>query len=258
MANKIALASVAIAISILIVAAVYFLGLVATPSPDTSQLKALTDLADFNWAGYTVAQSFSEPKPVVTGVSGSWVVPQVQISQTDTYSAIWVGIGGFFGHSLIQIGTEQDTIGGKAHYFAWYELLPGPSVQILAMAISPGDEITASISLDNTLLNLWLVQVADLTTGERFSQYFIYNSSRYSAEWVVERPDVNNALSALADFGNVTMKNCNATVDNEVGSFGHFPSIRISMYGMDGIKLANVSSYSSDGSTFDVRYLAPK
>src|SRR5512136_567269 len=80
-----------------------------TPTPTSAPLQTPVDQASLNWAGYAVAYNFSDPQPVVTGVSGSWIVPQVQVSQNDTFSAIWVGIGGTFGHTLIQAGTEQDS-----------------------------------------------------------------------------------------------------------------------------------------------------
>jgi hypothetical protein len=254
MASKTAWVVATIAV-IIIVATIYYFGVINTPSQVQGQLKTPTDQADLNWAGYTVASNFSDPKPLVTGVSGSWIVPEVQISQHDAYSAIWVGIGGFFGHTLIQTGTEQDCTGGAVQYFAWYELLPSDSVTITTMEVSPGDEITASISLVNSVLNIWSIRISDLSTGQNFSQDVFYSSSRLSAEWVVERPEINNSISAIANFGSVTMTNCNVTMDNEVGAFGYFPSVRIFMYNMLGVRLADVSYYGNDGSTFTVRYL---
>jgi len=259
MASKIGWAVATVTIVILSVAvAAYYFGIINPPSPVTGQLKTPTDQADLNWAGYTAVYSLSDPKPLVTGVSGSWVVPQVQISQNDTYSAVWVGIGGFFGHSLIQTGTEQDSVGGTVQYFAWYELLPSDEVVIASMAVSSGDEITASISLENSVLNIWSIRISDLTTGQSFIQDVYYNSSRLSAEWVVERHDVNNPISELANFGNITMQNCNVTVNNEIGAFGYFPSVRLFMYDMNGTRLSDVSYYTNNGSSFTVRFLASR
>lgn len=225
------------------------------PSSNPNQLQTPVDQADLNWAGYSVAYNFSDPKPLVTGVSGSWVVPQVKISQNDTFSAIWVGIGGVFGHTLIQTGTEQDCIGGILYYSAWYELLPSDSVTITTMEISPGDIMTASVTLTDSVENMWLISISDLSTGQSFSQDFFYDSSRLSAEWIVERPDVNNALTGIANFRSVTMSNCTATMNNEVKAFGYFPSTRFFMYDMGGTRLADVSGFSSDGSSFTVTYL---
>ena len=226
-----------------------------TPTPTSASLQTPVDQASLNWAGYAVAYNFSDPQPLVTGASGSWIVPQVQVSQNDTFSAIWVGIGGTFGQTLIQAGTEQDSISGGASYSAWYELLPFDSVTIAGMDISPGDTITTSISLVNSALNVWSINIGDLTTGQNFSQDLFYGSSRLSAEWVVERPDINGALSQIADFESVTFSNCTATVNNQIAAFGYFPSTRDFMYNMKGNRLVDVSSYFNNGSSFTATYL---
>ncbi len=225
------------------------------PTPPSSQLQTPVDQASLNWAGYAAAFNFSDPKPVVTAVSGSWVVPRVQVSENDTFSAVWVGIGGTFGRTLIQAGTEQDSIGGVISYSAWYELLPSDSVTITGMDISAGDTISTSINLVDSLLNTWSIELNDLTTGQSFSQDFFYDSSRLSAEWVVERPDINGALSQIASFGSVTFSNCTAVMNGRTAAFGYFPSTRDFMYNMKGNRLVDVSNYFNTGSSFTVKYL---
>jgi len=227
------------------------------PSPSSSpgQLLPPTDQTYVNWAGYAVAYDFSDPQPSVTGVSGSWVVPQVEISQDDTFSAVWVGVGGIFDDTLIQTGTEQDCINGTVSYFAWYALLPSNSILITTIEVSPGDTITASVNLVNSAENIWSIYMNDVSTGQVFNQNFIYNSSRLSAEWVVERPYVNNVLSEIANFGSVTLSNCTVTINNTVKAFGYFPSVRIFMYNTEGTRLVNTSYFNNDGSSFTLQYL---
>ncbi len=232
----------------------YYYTSVGEPSPVAGGLQTPVDQSDLNWAGYAVSHNFSDPKPTVTGVSGSWIVPEVAFSQSDTFSAVWIGIGGYFGHTLIQTGTEQDCVGGMVQYSAWYELLPGDSITIDTLDISHGDEINASINLLNSVENLWSIEISDLSTGQSFNHNFVYGSSRLSAEWIVERPDVNNSLSQLADFGNVTLSNCKVVVDDEIGAFGYFPSVRIFMYDTSGTRLADVSNFSADGSSLSVQF----
>ncbi len=253
MTSKIVWMTAAVVIAVLVIAAFVYYNSPA-PSPISGQLQTPTDQADLNWGGYSVANNFSSPKPVVTGVSGSWTVPQVKVSQNDTFSAIWVGIGGFFGHTLIQTGTEQDSINGTVYYSAWYELLPSDSVTITTIEVSAGDTMKASINLVNSALNMWSIEVTDLSNGQSFSQDVFYDSSRLSAEWIVERPDVDNVVSEIADFGSITISNCTAVVNNQVGAFGYFPSVRLFMYNTEGTRLANVSNYN-DGSSFTVTYL---
>ncbi len=261
--SKIVWAIATDAIVVLVVAALgYTLNNLMSPLassntfPSTSnQLITPIDQADFNWAGYCVATDFSNPQPVVTVVCGSWVVPQVQISQNDTFSAAWIGIGGFFDNTLIQTGTEQDCINGTLYYDAWYELLPNDAIIIPTIDVSPGDTMRACIGLVNPVENLWSIYIADVSTGQSVNQTVVYDATRLTAEWIVERPDINNVISAIANFGSVTLSNCGLEIGNGVGAFGHFESIRFFMYDRTGTQLADVSNYSSDGSSFTVTYL---
>jgi hypothetical protein len=256
MISRVVLAAVLVATVLLALATItFYYNNYSIPSPSSNQLPPSIDQADLNWAGYAVAYNFSDPKPLVTEVNGSWVVPNVEVSQNDTFSAVWVGIGGVFGHSLIQTGTEQDCVGGEVAYFAWYELLPADSVTITTMDISPGDTITASISLVNAAENTWSIFISDVSTAQSFQQNFHYLSSQLSGEWVVERPDVDNSLSAVANFGSVTLSNCTVVVDNSAVGLNCYPSERFFIYDTRGTRLADVSDLSSDGSSFTVTYL---
>ncbi len=265
MTNKIVWIAAIEAIAILLISAVtinfIYSGLspastsTPTSTPTSSQSQTPVDQASLNWAGYAVATNFSDPKPVATGVSGSWVIPQIQVSQSDSFSAIWVGIGGTFGQTLIQAGTEQDSINGVAVYSAWYELLPADSVTVTTVNVSPGDAVTVSIKLVNSNLDIWSIELNDLTTGQNFIQDFTYDSSRLSAEWIVERPDVDNALSNIADFGSITFSNCTAEVNNQAGALAYFPLSRSFMYNSEGMRLVGVSDYFSNGSSFTASYI---
>jgi hypothetical protein len=227
-----------------------------TPSPSSSQTPPF--LTDLNWGGYAVASDFNNPQPVVTEVTGSWVVPQVEVSQNDTFSAVWVGIGGTFGSTLIQTGTEQDCVGGTVYYSAWFEFLPSDSVTIQTIDVSPGDSVEASINLVDSNANQWLISIADLSSGQNFSQTLFYNSSRLSAEWTVERPGVDNALSSLANFGSVTMSNCMATVNGSLGNISDFSYVQNLMTNRHRTPLVEVSNVSDNGSSFTVKYLQPQ
>lgn len=212
-------------------------------------------LLSTDWAGYVVVSDFSNPQPVVIGVNGSWNVPQVTVSQSDKFSAAWIGIGGYLEETLIQTGTEQDSINGTAEYSAWYELLPNDSFTITTMNVSPGDKIQASIKLVDSAANEWLIEIADVTNEQRFKENFFYNSSRLSADWVLERPLVNNVISTLADFDTVTFTDASVTVNSKVGTISDFPFAQIIMHNRRNIELVTVSSLSSKGSSFTVNYL---
>jgi len=212
-------------------------------------------LVSTDWAGYVVVSDYSNPQPVVVGVNGSWNVPQVTVSQADEFSATWIGIGGYLEETLIQTGTEQDSINGIAEYSAWYELLPNDSVTITTLDVMPGDKIQASIKLVDSDTNEWLLEIADVTKTQRFRESFFYNSSRLSAEWIIERPLVDNIISTLADFNTVTFTDASVTVDNKVGTISGFPFAQVVLHNRQNAELVTVSSLSSNGSSFTVNYL---
>jgi hypothetical protein len=214
-----------------------------------------------NWAGYVAASNLFFPQPTVTAVSGSWTVPTVKDIGTDAYSSVWVGVGGQFDTSLIQVGTEQDYVNGAQAYSAWYEMLPNNLVPINSIHVSPGDQMQASISLADPNTNTWTISISDQTSGESFQQNFQYTSQKLSAEWIVERPQVNNALVNLANFGSVTFSNCQATISGRTGGITSFSDNRIFMQPQSlnnqSILLVDVSGVTSGGTQFSVNYVAP-
>jgi hypothetical protein len=213
-----------------------------------------------NWAGYVVADNLLSPKSTVQSVSASWIVPSVNGSGTDTFSSVWVGIGGQFDHTLIQVGTEQDYAGGSARYYAWYELLPSNIVVLDEVQVSPGDQIEASISMVGSSNNSWSISLQDLTSNTSFHSNFVYDSQRLTAEWIVERPVVNGALAQLADFGSVTFTGCQANLSGKTGGITDFsynyvildPLVQNSR----SIQLVSVSGSTGGGTEFTVDYVA--
>ena len=216
-------------------------------------------LISSDWSGYAVATNLNNPQPLVTRIEASWTVPKVSFSIRESYSATWIGVGGQFGFdsTLIQTGTEQDSINGVGKYSAWYELLPNDEVTIASLSVSAGDRITSSISLSDPTANTWLIEIHDYTgaTSEQsFQNSFTYPSSMLSAEWIVERPTVNNVLRNLADFSELTFTGCSATVGGKVVTISSLPSIQITMYSQN-IELTSVSPLASNGSSFTVNYI---
>jgi hypothetical protein len=210
-----------------------------------------------DWSGYVAFSDLQKPQPSVTGVSAQWTVPEVTSSQRYSYSAAWIGIGGYVGDgTLIQVGTEQDSQNGVGAYSAWYELLSGNVITIYTISLSAGDEISASINLKDSNSSIWTVEITDVTKGQTFKQDFQYDSSRLSAEWIVERPTVGGRYGTLADFGEVTFTNSTVNMSAAGQPIDRFPNKQIIMYNLQGKALVSVSPLSSDGSTFTVTYLA--
>lgn len=208
------------------------------------------------WSGYIVASDIQNRSPVVSRISASWTVPEVKPSENDTFSGVWVGIGGYGEDTLIQTGTEQEYFRGRSVYYAWYELLPDYLVRINSLHVRAGDTIVASISLISENESEWLIEISDVTRGEHFEKVVIYNSSMLSAEWIVERPKVNGVVSTLADFGNVTFIDCKATVDGVSGTINIFSYAQFVMHD-EANSLVSVSPLSDEGSSFTVGYIEP-
>jgi hypothetical protein len=154
------------------------------------------DEVSSNWAG--LVESGAE----YTAVASYWTVPTVQPSQTSQVSSTWIGIDGATPDdtSLIQTGTQQDTSGGSTSYFAWYEILPSPEVEI--GTVSPGDEMEASIEEDSP--GTWTISIEDLTSDQGTSGDVSYDGPGESAEWIEEQTTVEPGPEPpLADFGTV-------------------------------------------------------
>ena len=229
---------------ILLIASVTILSSVVTPFLKTLQTETLVS---FDWSGFGVSSNVLLPSPSVTNISGSWTVPTVTVSRFDTFSAAWIGVGGQGDPTLIQVGSQHDSVAGQASYALWYEMLPADSVTIPMIVVSPGDRISATITLVDSNTNQWLIKISDDTTGKLFSQLFNYNSSRLTAEWIVERPTVNNQLSNLANFGSVTFNNIQATVGGKTGTLIAFPNYEIFMQDRQNRNLVTISSFSQGG-----------
>lgn len=213
------------------------------------------ELVSQDWSGYVAVTDLQNPQPLIVGVNASWIVPEVTPSQKNSYSAAWIGIGGYFDDTLIQVGTEQDSKNGAGAYSAWYELLPNDAVPISRIAVSPGDEMTASINLINSNSSTWEVEISDTTNGEKFQKSLPYESSSLSAEWIVERPTVGHITGTLANFGNITFTKSTANMSSTSRPINGLPHVQIVMYNRQNKPLVKVSPLSTDGSSFSVSYL---
>ena len=166
-----------------------------------------------NWAGYAVHR----PGVSVRQVSGTWTQPTTScVPAQSSYSAMWVGIGGFkpTSDALEQIGTEVDcSPSGDAVSSAWYELVPAPSTKI-SLAVHPGDVMHATVTVVNHRVT---VVLRNQTTHKSFRKSLVAPSVDVSsAEWIVEAPSECVSQFAcqalpLANFGSVAFDSATAT-----------------------------------------------
>ena len=170
-----------------------------------------------NWAGYAVANR----KPF-TSVTGKWLQPVATCADlSSTYSAFWVGLGGFSNNSFAveQTGTLANCSGGTPVYTAWYELYPKPPV-MLRMSVRPGDTFSATVSVSKKTV---LIRIKDVTTGKLFTKKLhMSRPDLGSAEWVTEAPagcdSAGNCTTLpLTNFGTVAFSHSTATVKGHKG-----------------------------------------
>ena len=232
---------------VLVLAGLSLLEEALTSHPDSNASSSL------GWAGYIVSGSYNQQREV-TSVSASWTVPQVNTTTGEGYSSAWVGIGGQIDKTLIQIGTEHNAHRGVESYHAWYEMLPDYAIRIENFTLAPGDIVSASITLIDPETNEWNMQIVDLTNDKTFNQNFVYNSTRSSGEWIMERVMVNGKISKLSDFGSITFTNCWIEVGNTRGVIGNFTHSRVYMTNDQLTTLASASTLNDDGEGFSVKY----
>jgi hypothetical protein len=170
-----------------------------------------------NWAGYAVTHR----KPF-TSVTGKWVQPAATCANvSSTFSAFWVGLGGFSDSSFAveQTGTLANCSGGTPSYTAWYELYPKPPV-MLKMSVRPGDTFSATVSVNKKAV---LIRIKDVTTRKLFTKKLhMGRPDLGSAEWVTEAPSGcdntgNCTTLPLTNFGTVAFSHATATVRGHRG-----------------------------------------
>jgi hypothetical protein len=159
-----------------------------------------------NWAGYAVHRSGVHFHKVV----GAWTQPSLACTRgRSTYSAFWVGIGGYSetSQALEQIGTEADChASGREVMSAWYELVPAASKSI-KLSVHAGDAITASVTVTGHRVQMTL---ADSTTHKAVTKSLHASLiDTTSAEWIAEAPSECQGENScqtlpLADFGSTT------------------------------------------------------
>jgi hypothetical protein len=213
-----------------------------------------------NWAGYAVTGADFKQ------VTGSWIVPEVNCSQTpNTYSATWVGIDGYSSSTVEQTGTESDCNGQLPSYYAWYEFYPRPPIPISTLTVSPGDTMSAEVSYNG---GEFTITITDVTTGVSYNKSAkVAAAKRSSAEWIVEAPccTAKGYSRPLADFGTVSLgldytglSGTNAAADSSSGGsipISGFSTVQaITLVTAKGIDEAQPAPLTADGSSFTVTW----
>jgi hypothetical protein len=194
-----------VALLVVVVAAVE-----ATAAPQAQRRYAVRSTAEIssNWAGYAAIAPDGSSPIQFTSVTGTWTQSAAACTNdANSASAVWVGLGGYDvdSQALEQIGTDADcSRAGKPTYYAWYELVPAPPVN-LKFKINPGDTITTSVNVKGNVVTLQLI---NRTRNVRFTKVVAVNAPDLSsAEWIAEAPSSCSDFACrpipLTNFGSV-------------------------------------------------------
>jgi hypothetical protein len=212
-----------------------------------------------NWSGYAVTPSGDN----VTGVTSTFTVPTAGLVLPG-FSANWAGIGGYSSTDLIQAGVAEDSVPSNPllgdQYYAWYELLPGDSLQLTgcsgdaSCSVNPGDVV--SVDIFQTADNVWTIDVSD---GGHWSWSDVgvpYTSTHSSAEWILEAPEVDGLPTLVAGdgtsyFGPTSTYTVGSGAPQTIAS-GDPTQIDLTTPEVSTINLATPSALASDGQSFDV------
>jgi hypothetical protein len=197
-----------------------------------------------NWSGIALVPG-SGAQPYST-VRANWIVPTVQqapgtCSGGWDYSSQWVGIGGFNDSFLLQAGSAANVfcdIGGNVpEYYPWVEWLPAAETVLYAnsshalLPFVPGDYLTVNVTATNWsggVSKNGTLQFLDVTQGWGVSLTFTAASlggsevTGQSAEWIVERTDVNGSFATLPDYVTVPWT---FTWTKDLGATFHYPNL---------------------------------
>ena len=233
--------------------------------PSFDPLQGLRMSTSTNWAGYAVGVNLfgATENKTVTDVSGSWVVPAVNMDTTPVgLSVCWVGIDGYSSATVEQIGTTSDALPGATAtsgsvpvYAAWYEMYPRAPVEI-NMNIYPGDTMWGDVRFIGN--GMFLLTIADLTQQELFMTIkTMPGADRSSAEWIVELPGTGSGPAPLADFGKVTFTDAQVTLNGQTGSINNqaWQHDAINMVDSANNTMALTSKLTWDGSGFKVTWV---
>jgi hypothetical protein len=214
---KIALAVAAAAVTALSTQAVLAAPM-HRPGPSVFAVGAANEVST-NWAGYAVSSTTRGRR--FTSVTGRWVQPAATCDSGQTYSAFWVGLGGFSrsAFAVEQTGTQANCEFGRPVYVAWFELFPAAPVN-LRMSVRPGDLVSATVTVNRTVV---LVRLKNVTLNKLFTKRLrMKRADLSSAEWIAEAPTGCDYLGncttlPLTNFGTVDFTHATTAVAGHRG-----------------------------------------
>jgi len=168
------------------------------------------DTASDNWSGWLATSSYNEWDQV----NGHFIAPtyhSTPCSPSDVSS--WVGLGGDGNVGLIQDGVSMES---GYNPIPWYEWV-GPNntgvaeQEMPGVTVHQGDSMEAYVEPGSTS-GSWIFGLVDFTTNTSNAVTVTNIGSYYNgttAEFIDERPEVNNQYSALLNYSSDTWTSAN-------------------------------------------------
>jgi hypothetical protein len=230
-----------------------------------------------NWSGYV--DNTVEAGPY-NQVSADLNAPKVSCTkaeaQQEEYTLFWVGFDGWnpTNYGGQQWSTvEQDGIwvacgeakggGTVAVYGAWWEMYPTNYIQVMGLAIKPGNTIKMTVNYTST--GTYQFKVTNKATGKSTTAEAVCGTTgtcgNSSAEWIAERAEYSGSYSLLIDWHTINFTDATAGINvtsktasqEEVMPIGDYPNIPVDMVNLGYIPatlLAKVSTSLNNNNSF--------
>jgi hypothetical protein len=147
------------------------------------------------------------------------------------YLVTWDGIDGWDTTDVFQAGTESDAYcsnnSTQQFYSAWVEWYPGSSTRISNLPVTAGDAMLVWMIADGPTTGRAII--VNQTSGQTVIMSLTAPSGVTlrgdSAEWIVERPTVNNNPATMTNYVQAWMSNETAAVigNAQNGNYGAPP-----------------------------------
>jgi Peptidase A4 family len=196
------------------------------------------------WVGYTF------DVPGVTGVRADWTEPLVLPTEPRASEFVWVGIGGWYSRSIMQVGTAVYVPGVDDEYEnLWYERFPLDKTAVgVDLEVFAGNVIQTTLTLLPGTGGSWRMLVKT-STGAVWTRTVTYSSPVSGPDFVVEDPRrPGGDFAPFPRWGSVAFSHMSVRVDGRWVPAGHFAGIRLEMV-RDGGTLATASALTG-GSSF--------
>jgi hypothetical protein len=198
------------------------------------------------WSGYIATSGSSS---TYTFAEAIYAEPGVYSTSCNPNAAImWAGLGGYGKSNLAQDGTSVNWSGFGQHQ-SWYEILPNYAVAEPVFG-HPGYSFTAQVNRIGTS-NGFNFNLYDSYSGYGINfQVYGPGFDGSTADFIVERPSVNNTYQWLTNYVWVRFLDAYVNGTGPGHGVGSYPNTNISMWNGPNL-LAYNTSITNSGKSFN-------